>query len=165
MVGIDDGFSSRKVPMLFDTGSKFSLSLSNRDPLAGRIATLDGSGWSIGGRSDGGRVYSRVFTMPRVTLAGVPVTDARAEIELPGRESGLAVNILGNDFLRRFDLILDYASGTFHVRPNAQMTARFDPVPISDNGVAATFGTLLAGMLGALAWLRSRRKKARTLTG
>lgn len=163
MVGIDDGLSNRQVPMLFDTGSKFALSLSNRDPLAGRIASLDGTGWSIGGRSDGGRIYSRVFTMPRVTLAGVPVADARAEIELPGGESGLAVNILGNDFLKRFDLILDYGNGTIHVRPNALMPAPFDPVPVSDGVLMACLGALALAVSGGLLWYRSRKGKGASL--
>jgi len=158
VVGINDGQSAREIPMLIDTGSKFSVSLTNRDPLSSRIASLDGSGWSIGGSSDGGRTYSRVFTMPEVTLAGFPVSGPRAEIEVPGNTSGLAVNILGNDFLKRFDLILDYESGVVHVRPNALMQAPFDPVPLGDGMLMALGGTLVLATLGALGLYRSRRK-------
>lgn len=161
-VSIDDGHSVRAVPMLVDTGSKFSVSLTNRDPLAGRIALLDGSGWSIGGSSDGGRIFNRVFTMPKVLLAGFPVRDARAEIEMPGRPSGLAVNILGNDFLKRFDLILDYESGELHVRPNALMPDRFDPVPLGDGVVMAVLGAFGLALLAALVWYRPQRAKRRS---
>lgn len=157
VVGINDGQSAREIPMLIDTGSKFSVSLTNRDPLSSRIASLDGSGWSIGGSSDGGRIYNRVFTIPKVSLAGFTVTDARAEIELPGRASGLAVNILGNDFLKRFDLILDYASGEIHVRPNALLPTAYDPVPLGDGVVMAAIGMIIIALLGTLVRYRRRR--------
>lgn len=158
MVGINDGQSAREIPMLIDTGSKFSVSLTNRDPLAGRIASLAGSGWSIGGSSDGGRTYSRVFTMPSVSLAGFAVANPRAEIELPGNASGLAVNILGNDFLKRFDLILDYESGVMHARPNALISAPYDPVPLSDGILASVIGLFLLAILGMLVLYWSRRR-------
>lgn len=158
MVGIDDGRSAREIPMLIDTGSKFSVSLTNRDPLAGRIGSLDGSGWSIGGSSDGGRIYNRVFTMPKVSLAGFQVTNSRAEIELPGRASGLAVNILGNDFLKRFDLILDYESGEIHVRPNALLPTAYDPVPLGDGVVMAAIGMIIVALLGTLFRYRRRSR-------
>lgn len=165
MVGINDGQSSREIPMLIDTGSKFSVSLTNRDPLAGRIASLAGSGWSIGGSSDGGRTFSRVFTMPSVVLAGFAIANPRAEIELPGNASGLAVNILGNDFLKRFDLILDYESGVMHARPNALMSAAYDPVPLSDGTLAAVAGLFLMAVVGMLVWYRSRRRARESRPG
>jgi predicted aspartyl protease len=158
---IDDGTRQRTIPMLLDTGSKWSLSLGNSDALARNSAHLAPLGWRYARRADGQEVESRVLKLPRVTFAGYTLTRVQADVETPGTATLLPTHILGNDFLRRFDLVLDYRNGLLHARPNASLHAPYNRASRFSRAVLLAIGGFaIAGVaLAALVWLRRRRRK------
>lgn len=158
-VGVSDGRVHRRVPVLLDTGSRFSLSFSNKDPLSAERGGLREVGWQYGRSGNGDEIKSRVFVMPKVTLAGFSLSDVQANVEVPGQTSQLPVHILGNDYLRRFDLIIDYRNGLLHVRPNGKVgepynrVSRFDRTRLFAIAATLVIGVLLAGL-----WWRRRKR-------
>lgn len=127
-LNIDDGKTSRKIDVLLDTGSKWSLSLTNQDPLSNEIGLLRTEGWRVSRKADGARVHSKIFTLPAVSLAGFRIPNVQTDIETGERHSLLGVHILGNDFLKRFDLIIDYRHGVIHVKPNFKRDEPFNKI-------------------------------------
>lgn len=162
---IDDGRGKRTLPVLLDTGSKFSLSINNTDRLAQGLAGLERLGWRYARRADGSGVESRVFAMPAVSLAGFSLRHVQADVEQPGGETLLPAHILGNDFLRRFDLIIDYRNGLLHIRPNQFRGEEYNAVnPLRRSSLFALAGITAAAIIVALlVWLRRlRRRRAMT---
>jgi hypothetical protein len=92
------GGKSRQVLALFDTGSKWSLSLNNRDALALGSDELPVLGSRSAVKADGSRVASKVVALPSVAIAGFGLPGVQADVERSGGASALPFNIVGNDF-------------------------------------------------------------------
>ena len=132
-------------------------------PLPGTAPTLPPLGWRYARRADGQEVESRVLELPRVTFAGYTLTRVQADVETPGTATLLPTLILGNDFLRRFDLVLDYRNGLLHARPNASLHAPYNRASrLSRATLLAIGGITAAGaVLAALVWRRRRGRPRR----
>jgi hypothetical protein len=160
-IGVRDGTGERRVPVLLDTGSRFSLSLSSKDPLAANLGGLKELGWQSGRSSNGDVIESRVFVMPEVALAGFRIREVQAHAQRPGQSDELPVHILGNDFLKRFDLIIDYQSDLLHLRPNGLLNAPYNGVSrFSRPTNLVLSATGVSGLLVAISlWWRSRKRR------
>ena len=123
---VHEGGRAHTVQAIFDTGSKWSLSLGKQDALAERLARLPAVGRRSARTADGTRVASRVITVPAVEIAGFRLAGVQADVETGSGPSGLPLNILGNDFLKQFNVFIDYRSGEVHLRPNHLRSAPYN---------------------------------------
>lgn len=104
---------------LFDTGSKWSLSLCISDPFVRRnFDQIPGVGTRYGRMASGASVKNKVVTLEEMRLGEITMKGVQADLEYASRDGGLAFNILGNDFLRRFDVVIDYQKSEIYLKPN-----------------------------------------------
>jgi hypothetical protein len=153
--------NGRQALALFDTGSRWSLSVRNADPISADLRELPALGTRSATRADGTRVRSRVVELPVVELAGWRLERVQADVEEPGPASALPFNILGNDFLKRFDLIIDYRSGEVYLRPNRLRDEPYNSVFDWRLAAAAAAGLLVLGGAAFILWRRRRRRSRR----
>jgi hypothetical protein len=102
-------------------------------------------------------------TLPEVTIAvgGETFSDINyARRAYDGEPSSLG--LLGNDLLKRFDLVIDNRAGVVFLRPNPQRTAPFR----NPERLVVRLGAALALLSGLVVWWRrrSRVRSARTTT-
>jgi hypothetical protein len=105
---------------LFDTGSKWALSL-NKSFVAqnGLYEELEKVGTRRAKGAEGKTIKSTTVKLPALYLAGLLLPDVPTDIEVAEQAEGsLAFNILGNDVLKRFNAILDYKNGLVYLKPN-----------------------------------------------
>ncbi len=142
-----------------DTGSKWSLSLCRSEPFVqSNFDQLASLGTRYGRMASGQHVKNKVVVLDRLTIGGLAMTDVQADLEYASRDRGLAFNILGNDFLRRFDLIIDYQQSELHLKPNGLRNEAYNTV----FGFAWFYwvgGTIVVGIAGALSLLIWRRRR------
>ncbi len=152
-----DGVEAKTLA-LFDTGSRWSLSLSKSDPFVKKFFdTLPSLGARRSAMASGHRVTSKVVEIPDVTLAGASLRNAQADLEDPGGEQGLPLNIIGNDLLKRFNVVIDYQKSEVHLAPNHLSGSPYNPVfdwRIMYWGAAG----LLAAFALALFWYSRRQR-------
>jgi hypothetical protein len=149
---------ARDILGLFDTGSRWSMTFGNKDAAADAVRSLNSIGSHSGRKADGTSVASDVKTLPWVSLGGYRLEQVQADVERPGPNTNLPLNIIGNDFLKRFNVIIDYRSSELYVRPNHLRGSPYNPVfPVRVAIVAAVAATgAIAGLL--LLWRRIRRR-------
>lgn len=116
-----------KALVLFDTGSKFSLSLTK-----GYCAThgLFDQMQEIGSRkgimSSGQRIKSTTVLLPELRIGNFPLVEIPTDLENPSKGEGLPFNIAGNDALKRFNVVLDFQNGVIYVKPNGLTPLPYD---------------------------------------
>lgn len=147
---------AHRVMALFDTGSRWSLSLRNRDAAAAALRPLGSIGTHTGRKADGTKVVADVATLPWAEIGGLRLNDVQVDVERPGADTALPHNILGNDFLKRFNVIVDYRASEIYLKPNHLVGSPYNRV--FPTRYLVTGGVLAAiGALGALLWRRRRR--------
>jgi predicted aspartyl protease len=143
---------------LFDTGSKWSLSLCMSDPFVRRnFEQLSGEGTRWGRMASGTRVKNKVVTLEELRLGDTSMKQVQADLEYANREGGLAFNILGNDFLRRFDAVIDYQKSEIYLKPNGLVAEPYNQV-LDMGRIYWTGAAVAAGLVGILGLFRWRRK-------
>jgi hypothetical protein len=113
---------------LFDTGSKWALSL-NKDYVAENdlLGILEKTGSRRAKGVDGKTIKSNTVILPTLYLAGLLLPNVPTDLELPEESEGrLAFNILGNDVLKRFNVLLDYKNGLVYLKPNSLQNAPYN---------------------------------------
>ncbi len=149
---------------LFDTGSKWSLSLCMSDPFVRRnFDQLSGVGTRYGRMASGASVKNKVVVLEEMRIGEFAMKEVQADLEYANREGGLAFNILGNDFLRRFDVVIDYQRSEIYLKPNGLLDEPYNQVLdmgwVYWCGGAVAVG--LASVLGFWRWRRNRMKRGR----
>lgn len=149
---------------LFDTGSKWSLSLCMSDPFVRRnFEQLSGIGTRYGRMASGTRVKNKVVTLEELRLGDFAMKQVQADLEYVNREGGLAFNKLGNDFLRRFDAVMDYQKSEIYLKPNGLVAEPYNQV-LDMGWIYWTGGAVVAGLVGILGLIRwSRLVKSRAV--
>ena len=149
---------------LFDTGSKWSLSLCMSDPFVRRnFEQLSGVGTRFGRMASGTRVKNKVVTLEELRLGDFAMKQVQADLEYANREGGLAFNILGNDFLRRFDAVIDYQKSEIYLKPNGLADEPYNEV-LEFRWMYWVGGAIAAGLVGILGLFRWRsRVKSRVV--
>lgn len=113
----------RKALVLFDTGSKFSLSLNKSYCSANRLYNqMEEIGSRRGIMSSGQKIKSTTVLLPELSIGGFKLTNVPTDLENPFKGEGLPFNIMGNDVLKRFNVILDFQTGTIYLKPNGLTT-------------------------------------------
>lgn len=149
---------------LFDTGSKWSLSLCMSDSFVRRnFEQLSGIGTRYGRMASGTRVKNKVVTLEELRLGDFAMKQVQADLEYVNREGGLAFNILGNDFLRRFDAVMDYQKSEIYLKPNGLVAEPYNQV-LDMGWIYWTGGAVVASLVGILGLFRwSRLVKSRAV--
>ena len=144
------GESSRNGWFMLDTGAYTSILNSDRlwagGKVTGELRRLLGP---LGGDTRG----------PALTIAGHTFSNTNYSVSrFDGDESRLG--LLGNDVLKRFNLVLDNRNGAVYFRPNARMTDAFrNPERALARGLVLV---VLAIAAGWFAWRRKRRIRRAT---
>ena len=145
----------RRTMALFDTGSRWSLTMGNRDAAASDVRALGPIGTHTGRKADGTEVVADVTTLPWAAIAGFRLPNVQADVERPAADTALPLNILGNDFLKRFNVIVDYRASEIYLKPNQLVTAPYNRVfPVEYLAI----GTVIASV-AAIAVLITRRRR------
>lgn len=150
---------------LFDTGSKWSLSLCMSDPFVRRnFDQLSGIGTRYGRMASGARVKSKVITLEELRLETIAMKGVQADLEYANRDGGLAFNILGNDFLRRFDAVIDYQRSEIFLKPNGLRDEAYNAVVdfgwiYWSAGAVILIVAVAISLLSRRTWLRRRGKR------
>ena len=112
---------------LFDTGSKWALSLNKAFAIENNLyEAFEKIGTRRAKGADGKTIKSNTVKLPALYIAGLLLPNVPADLERPeGSEGSLAFNILGNDVLKRFNVILDYKNGLLHLKPNRLQNAPY----------------------------------------
>ncbi len=82
------------------------------------------------GRGLSGDIYGQEGTISRMRLGSHELTKvvvAIAPAAVRSRQQG-ADAVVGNNALRRFNVIFDYANRKLHIRPNLHFAEPFDPL-------------------------------------
>jgi hypothetical protein len=156
-ITINAGGRDRPVVALFDTGSKWSLTLSSADPIAPVVAALPRLGGRTSTKSDGSRVELDVVTLPQASIAGFRLAGVQADVERKRGESNVPFNILGNDFLKRFNVLIDYRTGDLFLKPNHLRDVPYNRVVPTGAIIAA--GVAAAAVIFAIALVMRRRRR------
>lgn len=149
---------------LFDTGSRWSLSLCMSDPFVRRnFEQLSSVGTRYGRMANGARVKNKVVVLEEMQIGGLAMKDVQADLEFASPNGGLAFNILGNDFLRRFDVVIDYQRSEIYLKPNAlsgePYNAVFDWAWVYWGGGVVVIG--LAGVFALVKWRKRLGKRGK----
>lgn len=106
--------------LLFDTGSKWAVSLSKETcrqlALYNQWETI---GSQRGRTSDGRTIRSETVLLPKLMFGNLSLSNVPADLETESGDGGLVYNIVGNDVLKRFNVIIDYANGLIYLKPNS----------------------------------------------
>jgi len=77
----------------------------------------------------GGRKYEiKIVRSPLLKLNGFALTDIPTSIFGSKNPVGFEVNYLGNDLLKRFNMILDFRKDNFYLKPNALMGLKYKDI-------------------------------------
>ncbi len=143
---------------LFDTGSKWSLSLCMNEPFVQRnIDQIPSVGTRYGRMTSGQRIKNKVVVLEKLRVGGLAMNDVQADLEVASRQAGLAFNILGNDLLRRFDVVIDYQKSEIYLKPNGLRDEPYNAVPMSE-WVYWCGGALVIALASLVAASRWRRR-------
>ena len=144
--------SSRDGWFMLDTGAYTSILNSDRLWAGGKVETeLRRLLGPLGGDTRG----------PALTLAGHTFSNTNYSVSrFDGDESRLG--LLGNDVLKRFNLVLDNRNGAVYFRPNSRMTDAFrNPERALARGLVLAVLTIAAGWF---AWRRRRKMNRESTT-
>lgn len=149
----------------FDNGSRWALSLTKTFctekglyGLLKELGTHTGSGYN--GRNF--KVHSTTALLPELRIGSLSLQGVPVDLEDSSDEGmGLPQNLLGNDVLKRYNVILDYARGKVYLKENSLKRSAYNRrFPM---GQVLTAGVLLLALLaGLIAWLlRTKRNRSR----
>ena len=158
MVGTPEG--PKRVLAIFDTGSKFSLSIGNGDAAAAAVRGNGPIGTRTATKVDGTRVQADVTTLPWASIGGLRLANVQADVERAGAPTNLHRNIVGNDFLKRFNVIVDYRSSEIYLKPNHLLGAPYNSVFPMRQALVGLAALIAAATGSAIWWVRRRRRRA-----
>ncbi|MEP7196518.1 MAG: pepsin/retropepsin-like aspartic protease family protein [Saprospiraceae bacterium] len=105
---------------LFDTGSKFALSLTKDFATTNQLYDVMPKVGTRRGRGVNGKtIKSNTVNLPQLIIADLSLENVPIDLELQSDNEGLDKNILGNDVLKRFNVILDYKNGLIYLQTNS----------------------------------------------
>ncbi len=145
---------------LFDTGSKWALSLTKTYCSEIKISQdLQEIGTRRARGANGKTIVSNTVLLPKLEIGGVQLFDVPTDLELPSKGEGLPFNILGNDALKRFNVIIDYQKSLIHLKKNSLVNLEYTKSIDIQNLVIRIAVFLVLLTAGVFIYKRTRKKK------
>ena len=120
---------TKSYPLLIDIGAGLNLLFSERFAQEAGVLDKTRKSWITSGEGIGGQIELRLTVMRSIRIGPyrfkkIPITifDDRYNVTNYPHWAGL----IGNDLLRRFNIILNYPAGEIHLRPNRFYLDDFD---------------------------------------
>jgi hypothetical protein len=120
---------TRSYPLLIDIGAGLNLLFSERFAQEAGVLDKTRKSWITSGEGIGGQIELRLTVLRSIRIGPyrfkkIPITifDDRYNVTNYPHWAGL----IGNDLLRRFNIILNYPAGEIHLRPNRFYLDDFD---------------------------------------
>jgi len=144
---------------LFDTGSKWAISATKSFALKNNLYDkMPKIGTRRGKGVDGKSIKSNTVTLPQFLIGALSLDNVPLDLELPSDGGGLSYNILGNDVLKRFNVILDYQNGLIYLKSNSLTNAAYNES--FDENIFFLVGGILIGLM-AIGYILYRNRNAR----
>lgn len=148
---LNTGSKKTKELFIFDTGSKWALSADKSFAAKNQLYDIMPK---VGTRRakgvDGKTIKSNTYTLPQLIIGGLSLTNVPIDLELPSDGEGLKQNILGNDVLKRFNVILDYKNGLIYLQPNSLTNSAYNKSfdeSLILIGIAVLAGLIITGFI------------------
>ncbi|MEZ4811699.1 MAG: hypothetical protein R2819_15165 [Allomuricauda sp.] len=155
---INDGNKKYNGLLLFDTGSIWALSLtksfSSENQLYGKMIK---TGTRRAKGVDGNTIKSNTVILPQLELGDLQLSNIPIDLESPSDNTGLAFNILGNDVLKRFNVILDYQNGIIYLQTNSLIDLPYKK-SFDENTILVTVIVLSVITVLGIYYYRKRKK-------
>ena len=120
---------TKSYPLLIDIGAGLNLLFSERFTQEAGVLDKTRKSWITSGEGIGGQIELRLTVLRSIRIGPyrfkkIPITifDDRYNVTNYPHWAGL----IGNDLLRRFNIILNYPAGEIHLRPNRFYLDDFD---------------------------------------
>jgi len=120
---------TKSYPLLIDIGAGLNLLFSERFAQEAGVLDKTRKSWITSGEGIGGQIELRLTVLRSIRIGPyrfkkIPITifDDRYNVTNYPHWAGL----IGNDLLRRFNIILNYPAGEIHLRPNRFYLDDFD---------------------------------------
>jgi len=120
---------TKSYPLLIDIGAGLNLLFSERFAQETGVLDKNRKSWITSGEGIGGQIELRLTVLRSIKIGPyrfkkIPITifDDRYNVTNYPHWAGL----IGNDLLRRFNMILNYPAGEIHLRPNRFYLDDFD---------------------------------------
>lgn len=146
----------------FDTGSSSTLFL-NKDFTTrhGIFSLLKKSGSDNIRGSGPNKVKIDHLILAKLQIGGITLSDIKIDAESNTVINGTPFNIIGNDILKRFNVILDYQNDVVYLKPNSLLSNMYLSQKISLLKWSASLLTLALLITGFAVY---KRRKSRQLT-
>ena len=76
--------------------------------------------------ANGKAVSNTTVLLPELRIGGHRLTQIPCDLEEPSNGAGLPFNIVGNEVLKRFNVILDFQTGMIYLKPNSLQNIPYD---------------------------------------
>jgi hypothetical protein len=148
----------------FDTGGSGTLMLNKETALANSLyGTMDRIGHDNLKGSGPARVPVSKLTLPQLEIGSAMLADVPIAIEDSTSAGGPPFNVLGNDLLKRFHIIIDYANDEVYLAPNSHTGDMY----LYEKQRYVIWGISIAGLIlatGILIVLRRRRRRKKQIS-
>lgn len=119
----------KSVPLLIDIGAGLNLLFSKRFVTESGIVDRTRKTWITSGEGIGGQITLQLTTLPffRIgpyTFKKIPITIFEDPFNVTNYPNW--GGLIGNDILRRFNLVINYPQGEIHLKPNRFFIESFD---------------------------------------
>lgn len=158
---LDNGKTKTKGWFDFDTGSSSTLFANNDFATKNNFySNLKKVGSDKIKGSGPNRVEIDHLILPKLIIGGIELTNIRIDVESSDSKSGTPFNIVGNDILKRFNIIIDYQDDVVYLKPNGLVDTMYLSQKI---GIIKWGAGLLIGGLMITAFVFYRRRKSKRL--
>jgi hypothetical protein len=113
---------------------------------------------------DGKTIKSNTVILPQLKISNFTLPNVPIDLELPTDAQGLSFNILGNDVLKRFNVILDYREGVIYIKPNSLQDALYNKSLDEDMFIMVGVAVIIILLVGFVIVFRRRLKRKQSKT-
>jgi hypothetical protein len=115
---LNNGNNTIKGLFDFDTGSSSTLFLNNSFSARHKLHSLEKIGSDDIKGSGLNKVRIDYLVLPKLSIGGIELSDIKIDAENSDAETGTPFNIVGNDILKRFNVVVDYQNDVVYLKPN-----------------------------------------------
>ncbi|MGB8190743.1 MAG: hypothetical protein WCF67_02435 [Chitinophagaceae bacterium] len=146
---------------LFDTGSKWALSATKDFAAANQLyGVMNKTGTRRAKGVSGKTIKSTTVTLPTLMIGNLSLENVPLDLESSSNDEGLDKNIVGNDVLKRFNVVIDYRNGYIYLQPNDLVNSAYNK-SIDENLIFIGIAVLAAILLFGIFIYRKKRARGK----